>query len=284
MILSKTIRSVRLALQSAARPVVLVPTMGGLHGGHRDLIVLARRRAGAKGTVVVSIFVNPTQFGPKEDFSKYPRTPASDFSLCEAAGADIIFSPSPEGMYFPDRSVFVDESVLSLPLCGKSRPGHFRGVCTVVAKLFHIVQPDEAVFGEKDWQQLAVIRQMVRDLNFPVKIVPHPTVREADGLALSSRNVYLTPEQRAVAPRINKILRECAASGASPSSAAKSARARIDKIPDAKVDYVEAVHPDTLQPAVARPARLVAAVFLGKPRLIDNVSMKSPRRKVPAKR
>jgi pantoate--beta-alanine ligase len=180
----------------ASSPVVLVPTMGALHDGHATLIDEARCRAGQNGCVVVSIFINPTQFGPNEDFAKYPRTLEEDLAICRRHGADAVFTPVAEEIYPMNDSTFVDETSLSLGLCGESRPGHFRGVCTVVAKLFQIIRPDAAVFGEKDYQQLAVIRRMVRDLFFPIEIIGHPTVREADGLALSSRNRYLSPEDR----------------------------------------------------------------------------------------
>jgi pantoate--beta-alanine ligase len=169
----------------------------------------------------------------------------------------------------------VHEDRLSLPLCGKSRPGHFRGVCTVVAKLFLILQPDLAIFGEKDWQQLAVIRRMVRDLNFPVKIRSHPTVREKDGLALSSRNTYLTPEERKVAPAIQEILAQCAATSDSPATLLRKARTRMERIPGARVDYLEAVDAETLEPLKSRQrsGRLITAVFLGRTRLLDNVAL-----------
>ncbi len=248
--------------------------MGALHRGHAQLIRRARKLAGRQGTVIVSIFVNPTQFGPKEDFAGYPRTFRRDESLCRECGADLIFSPSAAQMYQPDRSVFVEESSLSRFLCGASRPGHFRGVCTVVAKLFQILRPDAAVFGEKDWQQLAIIRRMVRDLDFPVRIVGHPTVRESDGLALSSRNAYLTPEERAVAPAIHAAMR-VAALNRSPAAILKAGRRLIGKVPGARIDYLELVDAETLEPARnrLRRTRLAAAVFLGRARLIDNIGL-----------
>lgn len=248
--------------------------MGALHAGHAALIRRARQLAGRSGTVVVSIFVNPTQFGPKEDFSRYPRPWKNDLAVCRTGGVDGVFAPGPEEMYREGHSVFVDESVLSLPLCGASRPGHFRGVCTVVAKLFLILQPDSAVFGEKDWQQLAVIRRMVRDLNLPVRVVGFPTVREADGLAVSSRNTYLTPGERALAPRIAAALRE-AAGAATCGSILQRGRRLLEKIPGARVDYLELVDAETLAPARSfrRPLRLATAVFLGRTRLIDNVGV-----------
>lgn len=254
--------------------VVLVPTMGALHAGHAALIRSARKLAGRRGVVVVSIFVNPTQFGQKEDFSSYPRPFRNDLSICRSAGADAIFAPPVEELYAGDASVAVEESHLSQTLCGRSRPGHFRGVCTVVAKLFLIVQPTQAVFGEKDWQQLAILRRMVRDLNFPVEMLGHPTIRERDGLATSSRNAYLTAGERAVAPRIHEALRR-AATKKSPPAIEASARKLLSAIPGARLDYAEAVEATSLQPLKNRtsPGRLAAAVFLGKARLIDNIPL-----------
>ena len=251
--------------------------MGALHHGHAALIRRARKLAGANGTVAVSIFVNPTQFGPKEDFSRYPRPIKADEAVCREAGADWIFRPETGEMYAPDASVIVDESRLSAGLCGESRPGHFRGVCTVVAKLFLIVQPDVAVFGEKDWQQLAILRRMVRDLDFPIKIVGHPTIREKDGLAVSSRNTYLTPGERAVAPGIQAALKSAAAKK-SPAAILREAEKKISRIPGARIDYIRLVDSSTLEPArhLARETTLAAAVFLGRARLIDNIQI-SPR-------
>ncbi|MGA7213607.1 MAG: pantoate--beta-alanine ligase, partial [Terrimicrobiaceae bacterium] len=261
----------------ADHPLVLVPTMGALHDGHAALIRRARKLAGKSGKVVVSIFVNPMQFGPKEDFSKYPRAPSQDLEVCRTSGADLVFTPSVEQVYHEDRSVFVDESSLSRRLCGASRPGHFRGVCTVVAKLFLIVGPDVAIFGEKDWQQLAIIRRMVRDLDFSIRVAGHPTVRETDGLAMSSRNKYLTAEERRVAPGIYAALR-AAASQESVAEILKVGRRMIEQIPGARIDYVELVDSETIEQAedFRRPTRLAVAVFLGKARLIDNVGL-SPR-------
>jgi len=271
---AKTIAAVRAFVRRAARPVVLVPTMGALHHGHAALIRRARKLAGSDGCVVVSIFVNPTQFGPSEDFSKYPRTLASDQALCREAGADLIFQPDVSAMYASDASVFIDESRLSDGLCGASRPGHFRGVCTVVAKLFLIVQPEIAVFGQKDWQQLAIIRRMVRDLDFPVKIVGHPTVRETDGLATSSRNRYLTPDERLAAPGIYKALR-AAAAAKTPAAVLRSATRALAAIPGARIDYIQLVDSETLAPArnLKRSTTLATAVFLGRARLIDNIQI-----------
>lgn len=272
MKIARTVSAVRAYQRSRPEPIVLVPTMGALHHGHAELLRYARRLAGKKGRVAASIFVNPTQFGPKEDFSRYPRPWKKDLKVCRDAGVDLVFAPSADEMYFADRSVFTDESTLSRNLCGASREGHFRGVCTVVAKLFLIVQPETAVFGEKDWQQLAIIRRMVRDLNFPVKIVGHPTVREADGLATSSRNAYLTPEERQVAPQINQALRQ-AGTSKTVGQILKTGRKLLEKIPGARVDYLELVDAETLADVsrLNRPMRLATAVFLGKTRLIDNI-------------
>ena len=270
----RTADSVRLWRKSQSGKVVFVPTMGALHHGHEALIRHARRIAGAKGSVIVSIFVNPIQFGPKEDFSAYPRPLANDLALCRRGGADVVFNPSVDEMYGTGRSVFVDEDKLSSVLCGRSRPGHFRGVCTVVSKLFLITQSTHAVFGEKDWQQLAIIRRMVRDLNFPVEIVGSPTIRESDGLAASSRNAYLTPDERALAPKIHAAL-VAASVMKDPTAIVRVATKEISKIPGARIDYIEAVDASSLEPLRKRTVegRLASAVFLGKARLIDNIAL-----------
>lgn len=251
--------------------------MGALHAGHLSLIQKARKLAGVKGTVVVSIFVNPTQFGPGEDFSRYPRTFPQDRQLCEQAGVDLIFHPTPNDIYPPGFSTYVDEERMSLRLCGKSRPGHFRGVCTVVLKLFNIIAPDTAVFGRKDYQQSTIIGRMVRDLNIPVRVVTAPTVREPDGLALSSRNVYLSPEQRAQAPVIRKaLLLARDASSAHPAALAKLVRKEITAAPLAKIDYVEVLDAITLENPgpETRDVVIACAVWFGKTRLIDNIRRK----------
>jgi pantoate--beta-alanine ligase len=270
----RTISALRKWRQGIDTNLVLVPTMGALHHGHEALIHHARKIAGQSGIVVVSIFVNPTQFGPKEDFNAYPRPLAKDLATCREAGADAVFLPGVAEMYAADASVTVLESSLSKTLCGRSRPGHFGGVCTVVAKLFLAIQPTHAVFGEKDWQQLAIIHRMVRDLNFPIVIEPFPTVREADGLAASSRNAYLTPTERAVAPIIHTAMAE-AAKFKSPQAIVKSCTAAISKIPGARIDYIEAVDASTLASLPNRKCagRLAVAVFLGKARLIDNIPL-----------
>ncbi|HEX4666521.1 MAG TPA: pantoate--beta-alanine ligase [Chthoniobacterales bacterium] len=253
---------------------VLVPTMGALHAGHVSLIRLAREHAGAQGELAVSIFVNPLQFEPGSDFSRYPRPESADIAVCRAEGVDLVFRPLPNEMYFEDRSTFVEETALSERLCGASRPGHFRGVTTVVTKLFHLLAPEAAVFGEKDFQQLAIIRRMVRDLDFPIKIIAGPTVREADGLALSSRNQYLSPEERAQAPVIRAALLEAAQSQENSARVVVTAvRKRIESAPLAQIDYAEIVGADDLQPRLTIEPRslLAVALFFGQTRLIDHI-------------
>jgi pantoate--beta-alanine ligase len=273
----RTIAATQRFCRSAPKPLVLVPTMGALHRGHAALIDRARRIAGSKGTVAVSIFVNPTQFGPKEDLSRYPRTFQADRKLCREHGADLIFAPTPAEMYPEGFSTWVNEETVSLPLCGGSRPGHFRGVCTVVLKLFTITQADVAVFGLKDFQQCMVIRRMVRDLNLPIRIEPLETVREADGLALSSRNAYLSQEERAQAPVIRQALLSAADAITSGETSAARLKQRIsraiEKTPLARIDYVEISDAETFQPVKKTGAGCViaAAVFFGKTRLIDNI-------------
>ena len=260
-----------------AKRRVLVPTMGALHRGHRELIRLGREASGTEGEVVVSIFVNPLQFTPGGDFEKYPRPETEDEEFCRAAGVDILFRPSAAEMYAADVSVAIEENSLSATLCGKSRPGHFRGVCTVVAKLFHILIPDAAVFGEKDFQQLAIIRRMVRDLNFEIEIIGAPTVRELDGLACSSRNQYLSAAEREQASVLRTALLEGArlATVGERSAPAIIAAARkvIDSSSLARIDYLELVNAETLQPLeIVQPNSLIAvAAFFGQTRLIDNI-------------
>jgi pantoate--beta-alanine ligase len=248
--------------------------MGALHAGHASLIRLARDRAGTGGEVAVSIFVNPLQFEAGADFSRYPRPESADEKACRAEGVDLIFRPAPNEMYADDRSTYVEETTLSERLCGASRPGHFRGVCTVVTKLLHLLTPQAAVFGEKDFQQLAIIRRMVRDLDFPVEIIAGPTIREPDGLALSSRNQYLNAEERAQAPIIRTALLEAAQSGEESARKILAAvRARIESAPLARIDYAVVVGADDLQPSLTIEPRslLAVAVFFGKTRLIDNI-------------
>lgn len=267
------------AVEKCPSPRVLVPTMGALHAGHAELLRKARALAGRNGTLMVSIFVNPIQFGPNEDLNSYPRPRTADLRLCKELGVDLVFAPTPEEMYAGNHSAFVDEQNLSAGLCGASRPGHFRGVCTVVAKLFNILQPQAAVFGEKDYQQLAIVRRMVRDLNFPIKIVGVPTVREPDGLALSSRNTYLSAEDRQAAPILRKALvqaRESVQSGeTSVDTVTSRARLLIEQETPAKIDYIEIVHAETLEKLtrIESPAVMALAAFFGRTRLIDNIRL-----------
>lgn len=257
----------------AGLSVGLVPTMGYLHEGHKSLI---DRAVKDNDRVVVSVFVNPMQFGPTEDLASYPRDLNRDAALCEAAGADLIFNPEPENMYSDDFSSFIDMSTLTKGLCGKSRPIHFRGVCTVVGKLFNIVQPDKAYFGQKDAQQLAVIRHMVNDLNFNLEIVGCPIIREADGLAKSSRNTYLSPEERQAALILSKSLergRELIEAGERNAEVIKQAVTDlIQTEPLARIDYVELVDWNTLEPVERIEGSVLnaIAVYIGKTRLIDN--------------
>jgi pantoate--beta-alanine ligase len=262
--------------QPHRRPRVLVPTMGALHKAHEQLIRVARQAAGKDGEVAVSIFVNPLQFEPGSDYERYPRPETADEVFCRRAGVDLLFRPSVDGIYLGDRSTFVEETTLSHMLEGKSRPGHFRGVCTIVAKLFNIVAPEAAVFGEKDFQQLVIIRRMVRDLNFNIDIIAVPTVREVDGLACSSRNQYLNVDERKQATVLHKAL--LAATNAGKKSAGEIidlVKKTISEATLARIDYVELVDAESLQPIEgARPNSLVAvAVFFGKTRLIDNIRL-----------
>ncbi len=266
--------ALREILKNSPRPCVLVPTMGAFHPGHISLMLRAREIAGPGGTVVVSIFVNPIQFDRASDLAAYPRPMTSDLAACEEAGVDVAFTPAVDSMYFPDRSVTVTETSLSRDLCGATRPGHFDGVCTVVLKLLLLSGCDAAIFGEKDFQQLAVIRRMVRDLDVPVEIVACPTMREPDGLAMSSRNTRLTPDQRADAPRIRQAL-SAATALTPPAAILESARAAIEASPLARIDYLELVDAETLQPVTTleRPAVLATAVFYGDVRLIDHAAV-----------
>lgn len=259
---------------------ILVPTMGALHRGHLELIRVAREAAGVRGKVIVSIFVNPLQFGPGGDYEKYPRPQEHDEDLCQNAGVDVLFHPSPADMYATDFSMVVEENSLSTRLCGKSRPGHFRGVCTVVAKLFNLLAPDAAIFGEKDFQQLAIIRRMVRDLNFRVEIIGVPTVREVDGLACSSRNQYLSPREREQARSLYAALVEATklvGSGElSTPTILDAARKVIESAPLAQIDYLELVNANNLQPieTVGSNSLMALAVFFGQTRLIDNMRLR----------
>lgn len=261
-------------LRREGKAIGLVPTMGALHAGHVELIRRARRECDC---VVVSIFVNPIQFDRKDDFERYPRPVADDMRVCGQEGVDVVFAPNAGEMYPRPQRSFVEVEALTDHLCGKFRPGHFRGVATVVAKLFSIVQPDRAYFGEKDAQQLAVIRRMVADLNLPLVIVEVPTVRESDGLAISSRNVYLNAGQRRSAVVLYQALtaaREQVARGQREAAAVKQeALAVLACHPDVKVEYFEIVDSDELQPVerIERSVRIAAAVWVGTTRLIDNV-------------
>jgi len=283
----------------AGTRIGFVPTMGYLHAGHLSLVKRARQAVGKNGIVVVSIYVNPTQFGPKEDLSKYPRDLKRDLKLCRAAGVDAVFTPGDAEMYREGRrvgvptirdggtpslpsnfSTYVVEEKLSQTMEGASRPTHFRGVTTIVAKLFNIVLPDVAVFGQKDFQQAAIIKRMVADLNFPVKIIVAPTLREKDGLAMSSRNKYLTGDLRRQATVLWRAIQTAQAvvkkSGTVSAAKLKAdLKKLIESEPDAKLDYVEFFEPETLLPVsiAARGTQMALAVFVGKTRLIDNAQL-----------
>lgn len=272
-----TIKEVRQLVKEWKRngeTVGFVPTMGYLHEGHGSLITKAREN---NDKVVVSIFVNPLQFGPSEDLESYPRDLEKDSKFCESLGADLIFHPEPEEMYYDDFSSYVDMSVLTEELCGLSRPVHFRGVCTVVSKLFNIVQPDNAYFGEKDAQQLAIIKHMVQDLNMDVKVVGCPIVREEDGLAKSSRNTYLSAEERQAALILSKTIelgKKLIADGEKDADVVVAKmKANIETEPMAKIDYVKAVNGLTMQQQkeIKAPMLIAMAVYIGKTRLIDNM-------------
>jgi len=267
-------RSASRAARQDQRRLGFVPTMGALHAGHISLVRAARQQCDA---VAVSIFVNPTQFGPKEDFSKYPRTFERDRELLEAEGADIVFAPTTEEMYPPGATTFVTVEGLSEKLCGRSRPGHFRGITTVVSKLFNIVEPDVAFFGQKDSAQAVIIRRMVRDLGLGVEIVVCPIVREPDGLALSSRNAYLDPRQRKQATVLYRsLMRVQSLSDRGESDSARLVAAALEAFkgePEVRLDYFEIVDRDTLDPVAntSKGALVAVAAFVGTTRLIDNI-------------
>ena len=254
-----------------------MPTMGYLHEGHLSLIEAAKRKGADE--IVVSVFVNPVQFGPNEDYARYPRDEKADLAKCRKVGATVVFFPTPENMYLPGHSVYVNEEALSKGLCGARRPGHFRGVCTVVAKLFNLVHPHFAVFGQKDFQQETIIRRMVRDLNFDLEIVVAPIVREPSGLARSSRNTYLSAEERLNALALSMSLKETklrvARKGALPWKAEAKRIAKSLENAHLRVDYVEAVDAETLEPVktLRRGNAVLLAVYDGKTRLIDNEVM-----------
>lgn len=279
MVILKTVAEAQSAcasLREQGRILGLVPTMGALHEGHLSLVRAARAACDA---VAVSIFVNPTQFGPNEDFSRYPRTFEEDCALLERENVDLVFAPSTDEMYPATASTFVTVEGVSDRLDGASRPGHFRGVTTIVSKLFHIIGPHKAFFGQKDAAQVAVLRKMVRDLNFPVELIACPIVREADGLALSSRNRYLSDKERRQALVLHQALEkveEAAASGErSSAKLIETARTAFAQEPDVRVDYIAVVHPDTLEdvPDVSNGALVAVAAFVGATRLIDNLSL-----------
>ena len=269
----KEVKKIIRKWKKKGKSIGLVPTMGYLHEGHGSLITAAGKK---NDKVVVSIFVNPIQFGPNEDLASYPRDLARDTKFCESLGADLIFHPDPKEMYHENFSTYVDMSVLTEELCGLSRPEHFRGVCTVVSKLFHIVEPDRAYFGQKDAQQLAVIRHMTEDLNMNVKIVGCPIVREEDGLAKSSRNTYLSPEERKAALILSQTIfmgEKMVKDGETDAGKLVEAmKAKIETEPLARIDYVKAVDGLTMQPIekLKKPALVAMAVYIGKTRLIDN--------------
>jgi pantoate--beta-alanine ligase len=261
-------------IRNERRSIGLVPTMGALHAGHGRLIETARRESDC---VVVSIFVNPIQFDRSDDYSRYPRTLPGDLEFCNQRCVDIVFAPPADEMYPGPQRAFVEVSEIADHLCGPFRPGHFLGVATVVLKLLNIVQPDRAYFGEKDAQQVAVIRQLVTDLNVPVEIVEVPTVREADGLALSSRNAYLTAEERSIAPTLYRALQTAAAlisAGTTCTAEVKKDALRVfDAHPEIRVEYLEIVSAADMLPVeqITGPVRGAAAVWIGKTRLIDNI-------------
>jgi pantoate--beta-alanine ligase len=279
MIIARTVDELRRAVdawRAAGERIGFVPTMGALHAGHLSLVRLARER----GTrVVASVFVNPAQFGPHEDFNRYPRQPEADAAMLEEAGCGLLFLPDVETMYPPGSATFVEPGGAAEGLEGACRPGHFRGVATVVCALFNLVRADLAVFGEKDAQQLAVVRQMVRDLHVPVEIVPAPTIREADGLAMSSRNAYLSAEERRAAAVLHRSLRaaEEAVAGGERRGDALRGRMRqvLDAEPLARVEYAEVVDAESFQPVAMLSGRTVLplAVRIGGTRLIDNIRL-----------
>ena len=278
----KAARAYVTAQQKAGKTIALVPTMGALHEGHASLMRQARPKA---DIVIVSVFVNPTQFGPNEDFAKYPRTFQDDLLVCEREKVDAVFAPQPKDMYFEDRSAWVNEESLSRFLCGARRIGHFKGVCTVVSKLFNLFQPQVACFGKKDAQQLLILERMIRDLDFPIKVIECPLIREKSGLALSSRNKYLSPEEKKQALVLSQSLKaakEAVSSGKSANQVRNLITKIITSAPLAKIDYVSVVDRGTLEEVKSfKPGQriLVAlAVYFGTTRLIDNVWLTTPKK------
>ena len=259
---------------------ILVPTMGALHDGHFKLIEMARDLVGSKGEVIVSIFVNPIQFDKQGDLDSYPQPIEEDLAHCERLGVNAVFTPDARQLYHSDRSITVQESSLSALLCGATRPGHFDGVCTVISKLFNIIQPTHAIFGEKDYQQLAIIRRLVRDLNYPVKIIGCPTVRESSGLALASRNLRLTEDAKAQAPAIRQAMLLAQKSHIKGEHKASNLLQIIrdhlaSQAPMSKIDYLECVCAETLQAVKTtdKPSVIAIAAFFGDVRLIDNIQL-----------
>jgi pantoate--beta-alanine ligase len=283
MKVAKTIKSVRNLVKAARRKgkrIGFVPTMGALHIGHISLIKKAKQQT---DFVVVSIFVNPTQFGPSEDFKKYPRTIKSDLAICRKAGVDVVFAPSSQEMYPDENLTWVNIEKLTEPLCGKYRPGHFRGVATVCAKLFNIVAPDVAFFGQKDAQQAIIIKRMVADLNMPLKIVVCPTVRQADGLAVSSRNQYLTRQQKKDATFLYRALKKTESLIKQGTKRSKTvigeAKKVLKQVPSIKIEYISIVNAQTLQELDKITGRVLIAVAvkIGSTRLIDNILIDTKR-------
>ncbi|MDR2851233.1 MAG: pantoate--beta-alanine ligase [Desulfovibrio sp.] len=265
--------------RKGGRSVALVPTMGSCHAGHEDLMRHGRALA---DRLVISLFVNPAQFSPAEDLQAYPRVPDQDAAVAKRCGADVLFTPDTSAMYMPDHATWVDVPEMSGLLCGMQRPTHFRGVCTVVLKLFLLTLADVAVFGEKDWQQQALLRRMARDLNVPTRIETRATVREPDGLALSSRNVYMTVDERAQAPEIYRALQYAGDMVAEGESNAATLRAAVlrrwsERLPLGRLDYLAVVNPETLLPIerIDAPARMACAVRMGMARLIDNILLRN---------
>ncbi|MBI9112868.1 pantoate--beta-alanine ligase [Maridesulfovibrio ferrireducens] len=274
----KELQQMSIDLRRQGKTIALVPTMGYFHEGHLSLMDAAQKKA---DKVIVSLFVNPTQFGPNEDLDNYPHDLQRDSDLARERGVDILFAPEKNEMYYPDHSTWVEVPGLATNLCGKSRPVHFRGVTTIVTKLFMTALPDIAVFGEKDWQQLAIIKRMVRDLNIPVEVVGHPIVRNSEGLALSSRNVYLTDDEKKLAPLLQKGLRtikDLVDKGEHDAEILINKLTEFYKemIPGSEIDYIQIVHPEniTVIEEVSGPALCAVAVRFGKARLLDNLLIK----------